>query len=798
MFVWGSGDFGTGWQKTLTDDDGPYVELMASAYSDNQPDFSWLQPYETKTFSQVWYPFKEIGSVKNANRAAAVNLEGNFLGVYVTGSFPKARVVLKDAEEIILDQTIDLSPRAPFTRQLNGISEKSFVVVYDAAGNEIISYKFYSRTNPPLPDTAKPPKLPQKITSLDELYLTGQHVEQYLHFSLDPAPYWERALELDPADSRSNNALGRLLLRRGDFTRAESFFRRCIQTLTRYNFNPYDGEPFYNLGLALTYQGRFDEAYDNFYKATWSYAQRSAGYFSLAQIDTRRGDYAKALEHLDRSLVTDAHNLKAHALKAVVLRKLGDSASARLVLDAALALDPLNHWAHSELALLTGDKTELLRLLRGDVQNYLDLAFDYADAGLFDEARDLLESITSSYPMVCYALGYFYVQMGDSVAAMDWIKKAAQQPADWCFPIRLEEQLILESARMAASGDGHAAYYLGNLYYDKKQYAKAIDAWQAASELEPDFAISWRNLGIALYNKRGDKTGAKRCYEQALKANPNDPRLPMEMDQLLQRLGVSPTERLAELTRREKLVEQRDDLSMTYAELYSQTGQPEKALAILASRHFHAWEGGEGGAAGQYALAQVVLGLAASEQGDPNTALAHFEAAQNPPGNLGVGRGMSLYDALAWYKTAETLSALGKPEKAQEYFRKIVDTDAGIALWGGQTPLAFYAALSLRALGQEAEAAAKLQALLEFAGRRLADDVEDSFYTSKPAMIVFDDDPRVASQIQGYYLSGLAHLGLGHAGKAKTSFKSVLKLDPHHWWAKLYMKSKETLRKDVP
>jgi hypothetical protein len=62
MFTWGTGDFGTSWQKTLTDEDGDYIELMASAYSDNQPDFTWLQPYETKTFSQIFYPIQAIGA----------------------------------------------------------------------------------------------------------------------------------------------------------------------------------------------------------------------------------------------------------------------------------------------------------------------------------------------------------------------------------------------------------------------------------------------------------------------------------------------------------------------------------------------------------------------------------------------------------------------------------------------------------------------------------------------------------------------------------------------------------------
>ncbi len=44
--------------RNLTDADGPYVELMAGVYTDNQPDFSFLAPGETKTFSQYWYPIQ--------------------------------------------------------------------------------------------------------------------------------------------------------------------------------------------------------------------------------------------------------------------------------------------------------------------------------------------------------------------------------------------------------------------------------------------------------------------------------------------------------------------------------------------------------------------------------------------------------------------------------------------------------------------------------------------------------------------------------------------------------------------
>lgn len=88
MWTWGNAEFGYAWDRNLTDEDGPYIELMAGAYTDNQPDFSWLQPYETKSFSQYWYPIQQIGPAKNANTEAAVNLEldaqGMHWGVCVT------------------------------------------------------------------------------------------------------------------------------------------------------------------------------------------------------------------------------------------------------------------------------------------------------------------------------------------------------------------------------------------------------------------------------------------------------------------------------------------------------------------------------------------------------------------------------------------------------------------------------------------------------------------------------------------------------------------------------------------
>ena len=90
QWTWGNGEFGKAWDRQLTDEDGPYIELMCGAFTDNQPDFSWIMPGEQKSFSQIFMPYKRIGPAKNANAKAAVNLdvqgEQVSIGVYLTSA----------------------------------------------------------------------------------------------------------------------------------------------------------------------------------------------------------------------------------------------------------------------------------------------------------------------------------------------------------------------------------------------------------------------------------------------------------------------------------------------------------------------------------------------------------------------------------------------------------------------------------------------------------------------------------------------------------------------------------------
>ncbi|EFN58201.1 hypothetical protein CHLNCDRAFT_7151, partial [Chlorella variabilis] len=298
QWTWGNHEFGYAWDRNLSDEDGPYIELMAGVFTDNQPDFSFLAPYETKTFSQHWFPIRDIGCARHANLHGAISLqleEGGSaarVGVAATAEHPQALVTLRRVgqEQPLLQEEVGLGPGAPLLRSVQlppGCREHELTVVVQAAGRQLLEYS----PDPPLaeeeaavPDPATEPAAPQDMASSDELYLTGLHLEQYRHPTRDPCSYWREALARDPGDARCSTSLALWHLRRGEFGAAERHFRAAVARLTARNPNPADGQPHYGLGLALRGLGREEEAYTAFYKASWSYAWRAPAHYALAQV----------------------------------------------------------------------------------------------------------------------------------------------------------------------------------------------------------------------------------------------------------------------------------------------------------------------------------------------------------------------------------------------------------------------------------------------------------------------------------------------------------------------------------
>ena len=137
--------------------------------------------------------------------------------------------------------------------------------------------------------------------------------------------------------------MGLWYLKRGQFTKAATYFTNAIRTLTERNPNPYDAEPYFNLGTCLTQLGRYDEAFEAYYKSTWSAGWQDVAYLNLARISARKQNFEEALHLIDKSLVRNTNSHTARHLKAVVLRKLNRDGDALAWINESLILDKFNY-----------------------------------------------------------------------------------------------------------------------------------------------------------------------------------------------------------------------------------------------------------------------------------------------------------------------------------------------------------------------------------------------------------------------------------------------------------------------
>ena len=792
QWTWGNHEFGYAWDRNLSDDRAPYIELMAGVYTDNQPDFSFLAPFETKQWSQFWYGIGRIGVPLQANENAALSLkftkETIKIGVYATSRFENVTVRVECGDEKIELQT-ELSPAVPFifeTKWKFSESETRLTVA-DENGKEIISYSPQTVSKHEIP-AATEPLLPAEIESVEELFLTGLHLEQYRHATRKAEDYWREAVGRDPLDARSNNALGLFHLRRGEFEIAETYFRNALERLTARNANPSDGEAFYNLGLCLRFradEALFDDAYAAFYKAIWNFAQGAAAFTALAEIDCVRKNWRAALRHLESSLRLNTENLRARNLKVLVLRKLDSADEAETLLAENIALDPLDWTA---------------RFLRGepltcDWQTRLDIAHDLARAGFYEKALEVLSDETGAEnaepatfepgarPLVLYTRGWLFKKIGAGARASENFANAARSAPDYCFPHRLEEIGILQTAIAENPSDPRAPYYLGNLFYDRRRHSEAVALWERSAALDPHFSIVWRNLGIAYFNilKAPDK--ARAAYDRAFSANGADARLLFERDQLWKRIGETPEKRLGELEKYPELVGARDDLTIEICALYNRTKQPEKALKILESRAFQPWEGGEGQTLNQYVAAHLAFGKKALETDDYRLAWTHFKAALEAPENLGEAKHLlaNQSDVYYWLGVAEDEARIETP--AREYWRRAAEFKGDFQEMSVRafSEMTYYSALSLRKLGEPQRAQRLLEDLLDYAEKlEKAEAKIDYFATSLPTMLLFEDDIQARQETHALFLQAQAHLGLGDQRRAERLLREVLERDPNH------------------
>ncbi len=793
LWEWGSGARGQATEGRLTENDGPYVEIMVGAFSDNQPDYSWIEPYEVKTFRQYWYPVKDIRGFKNANLKGAVNLEAQeknqvFLGYYSTGMVKNARIVLKNKDAVVFTRELEISPSKAFTQtiKLDGPFEITdlYTEMTDlSTGELLVSYKPSEKKDPePLPEEVKRPDPPEKISTVEELYLTGHRIQQFYNPTLNAMDYYEEALKRDPSDIRTNTAIGYTYLRNGDYTNARKYLSTAIKRLTRDYTRPYSCEPLYLQGLTLKALEIYDEAAETLYRATWDYAYHAASYLELARISSMKGNKQKALAETEESLSTNARNNSAIALKASLQRHMKDYMGALKTLNNLPGNDPLDFRILNEKYLIlkeSGDQGkaneilgDLNRKMRDFDQNYLELGIGYMNDGLLNEAKDIFTRFKGRNPIIMYYLAFLKYHEGDKNEAVRMIKDASALPVDYVFPFRLETIKVLKLAADLNPGDAKPWYYLGNLLYDK-QPEKAIEAWTNAVKADPSLAIAHRNLGWGYYYCKDDGNKAISHYEKAIELEKNEPLYYEELDELYEMSNAPVSKRLNLFAGSNEVVKKRDDAFIRQINVLTLAGQPEKAVEYLSGKQF-SYREGSSRVRDVIIDAHLMAGRNYLKEKNYKKALEHFQLAQIPDEEGGSAHSGAREVQVNYY-TGLAYEGLGNRSRTKACFIK-----SSAPALNEESYIRYYQGMSQLKLGNNTKAKEIFNSMVSSADKLIKSrSGETTDFFAKFG----GQETENTLLSNAYLLKGLGLKGLGDKDKARESLMKATELSTGNLYA---------------
>ena len=557
FFLWGNFPEAHVWDTVLTDNDGPYLELMVGCWSDNQPDYSWIAPYETRKVEQFWFPVKGIGGIKNVTIDGAVNVDRlsddkMLVGFHSTRVLKGCTITLfKDREAVFAEKGVAIDPNRPWCKTVaveNGVADQRYTAaIADASGKVFLSYT----PVPPqgeveLPPKVENPKPPKEYTSAELAYEVGLRLDQFQNGLIDPEPYYKRALEIDPDYSKANLAMGVRLAKNGSYAAAKPYLEKAVARATQNHTRALDASPEYYLALVERQMGNLKRAEDLFWRCTWRLTHKKESYVELARIAALRGDWEEALARIDDALALGQDEAKLWTMKGIFLRKLevgsGGVKSGGVEewrngevnsptpksptpnFNIAQQCDPLEYWAVVERdGFAEAEKNRGLK-----AQQLLECISDYWGIGCYDEVVALCDAALAKAAAEKPYATEGALPLKDTIAACDSYKNALFGYFKGAAQLKLESGGVVSGGVKSGGVNSStpnspthklAAFAAANAMpcdYCFPNRLEEEEVLKMAAAAAPELANTWYYLGCCEWNHDRKDAGLadwKKCVE---------------------------------------------------------------------------------------------------------------------------------------------------------------------------------------------------------------------------------------------------------------------------------------------
>lgn len=713
IFLWGRGRAGDIWADLLTDRHGQYIELQAGRLFNQPISATVYTPYKhprftplgTDTWTEYWFPVETIGDMLAANEHAALNVERRD-GQLVISLSPLERLqttlTVADGDRVMKTFDVTVEPLKTWQATLplvGGLASKGTLKV--TLGDRLLTYSELKDDN----ETDRPKVIPDGFdwSSAYGHYLLGDNALNQKYYA-EAETELRAALQKDSLYQPALTSMGSLMVHLGRWADARTYLRKALALDT------YDGRANYLWGQCNQALGRTTDAKDGYSIASRTEGLRSAAYTKLAEVFLAEGETGKALEFARRAVRVDDSNLSAATLLASIYIKRGETAEAQAIAKRVVDDQPLYHpmrYAAYRAGLMSRD--DFMKAVRCELpaEVYIELADNQERAGLLEEALDLF-SMAKDNPTALYRAAYIMHRQGKDDEALATVKKADALSPRLVLPHRATTLPALTWAN-AQTHSWKTVYYRALVLWANLQKAEATQLLDGIEDA--DFAPFY--LLRAQTREGSARLADIQRAEQAERSwRTGDALLTYYLSAADYRAAIATGKRYV------KWYPDNYILAQKYVKALNKSGRYDEAIHQLAGLTVLPSEGFTESHT-IYRDAHLGKAIGLMKKGRNSQALQEIALAGQWPENLGVGKPLDKYNdtRLEDFLRARVAEAQGDKLAANALYHKVVAKPNPSTF----TSYELLSALSLKALGQTAEADARVnQWTQKFADNQLA------------------------------------------------------------------------------
>ena len=493
LWLWNLSRAGGIWEDLLTDTDGQYVEYQAGRLyvqyfpgEENPISQATFDPHLTDQWTEVWFPVKEIGGIKEASQWGVMN-------VLETATTLEIKInAFKASTSSVVLQSRGKMEQKPIETEPNGVYNLSFTKPSNEYKIEVAGLKLHYNSNPKIIKRSfDPPKL-QTVASLEKEFIAAKDAQRFRDYTL-AEELLLGVLEKDSYHLEARKELAFLYYRMAQYKKAMEIANTGLQ------IDSYHNGLNYIVGLCYMTQKDWVNAKEHLGWAARSSSYRAQANTLLGQIHLIEQDNEEALHYTLIALKFNSENINALSQKALLHRIQGEKEKAYNTLKQIEAIDPLNHLVYFEKYLLDVlTKDEVLHSHRSEFpeQTLLELALFYHNRNRNEETIKLLELGSKN---LLNTLWIAYLKNDNKALSV-----LENESIAFVFPFRNESLDMLHWVS-ENSTSWKAKYLLALNYLGRSQWNKGVSLFKDLGELPKDplfyfvRGMLYKNRGIQGY-----------------------------------------------------------------------------------------------------------------------------------------------------------------------------------------------------------------------------------------------------------------------------------------------------------